>query len=192
MVRAKGASVPSRYEIAQLALLPRPVPLPEEDPLYSDPGQMLLFEHLPVDPKTEDLNPGQVATKRRTRELPRQFHFGVVRVTERDQRRWQKNVRHFRSRSRHEFEYGPQNEYLEWHHGLMVASMTTLRDASTDRETIQDVLDWALEPLVPPPKVRALSFQACCVAEGLDPDDVRELIRQKYVSDSNSIGADAS
>jgi hypothetical protein len=171
MVSARRAAAVPRPEDQQLSLLPKPTPLPSADPLTQDLSQLLLFQRLPIDPKPLDPPLLQEVVSRRKWEPPPQFHFGVVHITDRDKKRWQKNVRRFLKQQRHELEYGPPEEFHEWHRVLLCESLKALHDVRNDRETLIDVLRWILTPLVPAQQIRALSFQACCLEQGMNPEE---------------------
>lgn len=59
--------------------------------------------------------------------------------------------------------------------GLLVDAIKSLRDPRVGANTRSDLLDWIASDEMTP-----FSFRVCCIAEGLDPDDLRDLLNFRF------------
>lgn len=62
--------------------------------------------------------------------------------------------------------------------GYLLDQLKLLADDRTSEETRQQILGWVAAPIVEAEAAikRAFSFQACCYAYGVDPEEMRERI----------------
>ena len=69
--------------------------------------------------------------------------------------------------------------------GYLLDQLKLLADDRTSEDTRQQILGWVAAPIVEAEEAskRAFSFQACCYAYGVDPEEMREHILRMSAPD---------
>jgi len=64
-------------------------------------------------------------------------------------------------------------ECLRLHEFVLDRSLSSIADVRVGTNTLEEIREWLVEPFRKR-RLRAFSFQACCLAAGLDPEVIQE------------------
>lgn len=173
-----SSSQASLFDEAQSATVLNDVKCAEQLPIFRELPPPIPLSIAPI--------PGK-KPKRKYGPMPGQFHFGVVHVTEEDRARWRRETKRLRQRNRRRMTenqcLGPPNEWLEWHEALYWYSLKQFHESGPSVR--KEILEWILAPMAPTPEqVVPLSFQACCIVAGRDPEREYTLFEKYFQKES--------